>query len=256
MKFLTYILFFVLIFTSCKSVEKTNDTSNTATALSVKKIAKKHTDAHFDKNTVDAKLKVAFKNDKENVDFSVRMKIKKDEVIWLKGTKIISLFKAKITPEKVSFYSPYKKNYIEGDFETLKKFLGFEVDFYQLQNLLLGQALYDVNKEKHNASIVNNAFQLSPKEQPDLFEIFYNINAKHFKLDEQYLINTNKQQRLDVKYPKYITKENVLFPESIQIIAKSKNKYSNIDILVRSVIFDEELNIPYQIPQGYKEIKL
>ena len=37
---------------------------------------------------------------------SVYLRIKKDEVIWLKGTKFINVFKAKITPDKVRFYSP------------------------------------------------------------------------------------------------------------------------------------------------------
>lgn len=244
-----------MVFASCKSAKNTTSTGNVS-SLSAKKLAKKHTEAFFDKNTVDAKLKVTYKNAKENVDFSVRMKIKKDEVIWLKGTKIISLFRAKITPDKVSFYSPYKKNYIEGNFETLKEILGFEVDFYQLQNLLLGQALYNLETQKLTANTVTTGIQLTPKKQPELFEIFYNINPIHFKLNEQSLVNKEKQQQLVIKYPKYSTIDNTLFPENIKIDANSKNKFSNIDVSVRSVIFDSEINIPYQIPEGYKEIKL
>ena len=244
-----------MVFASCKSAKNTTNTGN-ASALSAKKLAKKHTEAFFDKNTVDAKLKVTYKNAKENVDFSLRMKIKKDEVIWLKGTKIISLFRAKITPDKVSFYSPYKKNYIEGNFETLKEILGFEVDFYQLQNLLLGQALYNLETQKLSTNTVATGIQLTPKKQPELFEIFYNINPVHFKLNEQSLVNKEKQQQLVIKYPNYSTIDNTLFPENIKIDANSKNKFSNIDVSVRSVIFDNEINIPYQIPEGYKEIKL
>jgi len=255
MKFFNYCIVILLVFASCKSAKNTTSTGNVS-SLSAKKLAKKHTEAFFDKNTVDAKLKVTYKNAKENVDFSVRMKIKKDEVIWLKGTKIISLFRAKITPDKVSFYSPYKKNYIEGNFETLKEILGFEVDFYQLQNLLLGQALYNLETQKLTANTVTTGIQLTPKKQPELFEIFYNINPIHFKLNEQSLVNKEKQQQLVIKYPKYSTIDNTLFPENIKIDANSKNKFSNIDVSVRSVIFDSEINIPYQIPEGYKEIKL
>ncbi len=246
----------MLVFSSCKTAKNTTDTAKTIDSSAMKKIIKAHTDAHFNKKTVDAKLKVAFKNAKENVDFSVRLKMIKDEVIWLKGTKLISLFKAKITPEKVSFYSPYKKNYIEGSFDTLKEILGFEVDFYQLQNLLFGEALYNLSKEKHEVSLNNEGIRLTPKKQPELFEIIYNINPKHFKLDEQSLLNKEKSQQLVITYPKYLKNQDVLFPENINIATKSKNKYSNIDILVRSVIFDEELDTSFRIPEGYKEIKL
>ena len=255
MRFLKLYILLTVFLVSCKSAKTTSEANNAKNSL-VNKVIENHIATNFNRKTVDAKLRIGFENSKQNIDFSVRMKIKKDEVIWMKGTKFITVFKAKITPEKVSFYSPYKKNYIEGDFETLKEILGFEVNFYQLQNLLLGQTLFDVKAEKHDISKVNEDYLLTPKKQPDLFDIFYVINQVHFKLNEQTLVNTSKQQRLDIKYPNYKVIDNTLFPENIQITAKSKSKTSNIDISVRSIIFDEEISIPYEIPEGYKEIKL
>ena len=99
--------------------------------MPAKKVVRKHISSSFDKKTVDAKLKVAFKNNKNSESFSVRMKMKKDEVIWLKGTKLITVFKAKITPTSVSYYSSYFKNYFEGDFSMLKKLLGTDINFSQ-----------------------------------------------------------------------------------------------------------------------------
>lgn len=255
MKVFKFLILFTLIFTSCKSSKKTTGSSGVKSGV-VKKILKNHNASQFNRKTVDAKLKINFENPKQKLDFSVRMKIKKDEVIWMKGSKFITVFKAKITPDKVSFYSPYKKVYVEGNFDNLKEILGFEVDFYQLQNLLLGETLYDINTNKHSVSVIDNAYLLTPKEQPKLFDIFYQLNQVHFKLNEQYLVNTSKQQRLHISYPNYKKTDNTLFPQQIKINVKEKTKASNIDISVRSVIFDEEISTPYQIPQGYKEIKL
>ena len=42
----------------------------------------------------------------------------------------------------------------------------------------------------------------------------------------------------------------------IKIQGKAKNKYSDIDLLVKSIIFNEEISIPFLIPEGYKEIKI
>jgi len=255
MKFFKYILIFTITFTSCKSSKKTTDASNVK-ITSAKRIVKKHIASNFNEETVDAKLKVDFKNEKQEIGLSVRMKIKKDEVIWLKGTKFITVFKAKITPNKVSFYSPYKKNYIEGDFETLKEILGFEINFNQLQNLILGQTLYDINAEEHSAALVENDYVLKPKKQPELFDILYKINQVHFKLNEQSLMNNEKKQSLNILYPNYKETDNTLFPETIQIKANQKTKASNIGITIRSIIFDEDISIPYKIPEGYQEIKL
>lgn len=254
MKLFKYIFVLAILFTSCKSSKNVTNTSKAKT-LTAKKILKKHIANNFDKNTVDAKLKVNFKNEKQEIAFSVKMKIKKDEVIWLKGTKLITVFKAKITPEKVSFYSPYYKNYIEGDFKMLEEILGASVDFYQLQNMLLGQTMFD-SSQKHTIEFTENTYKLTPKKQADLFDVLYWINPTHYKLDKQSLVNTSKSQRLDIVYPAYKKTDNTLFPESIQIEGKTENKHSKINLLVRSVIFNEEISIPFSIPKGYKEIKL
>lgn len=76
MRYITLLLIVFLSITSCKSTK--NVTSSTAIKeLSARKVAKKHSSANFDKETVDARLKVNYKDNRENVGFSVRMKIKK-----------------------------------------------------------------------------------------------------------------------------------------------------------------------------------
>lgn len=255
MKLYRYLFIGLLTFGSCKSSKNAVDASGAVVAMSSKKIIRKHNNIAIPK-TVDAKLKVNYKDTNENLGFSVNMKMVKDEVIWLKGTKIITIFKAQITPDKVRFYSPYKRNYFEGDFNMLKKLLGVDINFNQLQNLLLGQAIYDLKKSKQEVEIADNSYKLFPKEQISLFDIFYHINPTHFKVEKQYVVNALKDQRLDVAYPKYLKKGNLLFPEKIQIKAKEKNKFTNIDLNLRSIEFDKELEMPFKIPSGYKEIEL
>ncbi|WP_299001011.1 DUF4292 domain-containing protein [uncultured Tenacibaculum sp.] len=255
MRYITLLLIVLLSITSCKSTK--NVTSSTAIKeLSARKVAKKHSSANFDKETVDARLKVNYKDNRENVGFSVRMKIKKDEVIWLKGSKMITVFKAKITPTRVQFYSPYKKNFFDGDFSMLKELLGTDINFQQLQNMLLGEALVDVKSERQEVAIHDNSYQLSPKNQSELFDLFFYINPLHFKLNKQSVVNPLKNQRLDISYPKYSKKNSTLFPEKINIQAKENNKFTIIDIHTRSVEYNTKLNVDFTIPNGYKEIQL
>ncbi|CAM1365592.1 conserved hypothetical protein [Tenacibaculum sediminilitoris] len=255
MKYTTLLVILFLGFSSCKSTKNVTDTI-AIKELSARKVAKKHVATNFDKKTVDARLKVNYKNNKESLGFSVRMKIKKDEVIWLKGTKIISIFKAKITPTKVQFYSPYEKSYFDGDFLMLKKLLGTDINFQQLQSMLLGEALMDVKSERQEVQIQEKSYQLSPQKQPLLFDLFFYVNPQHFKLDKQLIVNSLKNQRLDISYPKYYKKNAAFFPEKINIKAKEKNKYTIIDITTRSVEYNTKLNVDFNIPNGYKEIQL
>ncbi|MFD0992240.1 DUF4292 domain-containing protein [Tenacibaculum geojense] len=256
MKFLNYLFLGLLaVFISCKSSKNITDASGIK-SMSARKVAKKHVAANFNKKTIDAKYKVTYKDNDESIGFSVKMSLKKDEVIWIKGTKLITVFKAKITPTKVSFYSPYKKNYFEGDFSMLKELLGTEVNFYQLQNMLLGQSIEDVKKSKQEMIIANKSYQLSPKKQPELFDIFYWINPTNFKLNKQSLVSIEKNQRLDVNYKNYVSKKGTLLPKELLISAKENSKTTQIKMDLRSVAINTNVAMSFKIPKGYKEIKL
>ncbi|CAL2103790.1 conserved protein of unknown function [Tenacibaculum sp. 190130A14a] len=256
MRIFKFLLVSILLFASCKSTKTITSDNVVLENLSARRVAKKHKNVSFDKKTVDARLKVNYKDNKENVGFSVHMKLKKDEVIWLKGTKFITVFKAKITPQKVRFYSPYKKNYFDGDFSMLKELLGVDVTFEQLQNMLLGQASLDLTSQKQEVEIINASYRLSPKKQSTLFDVFFDINPTHFKLNQQSVVNSIKEQRLDIKYPSYSVKNKVVFPKKVVIHGKNKLKFTKIDITYRSVEFNKNLNFDFRIPSGYKEIKL
>jgi hypothetical protein len=241
--------------TSCKTTKNMIDVNATAKSISARKVAKKHTEAHFDKKTIDAKLKVNFNNGKTKQGLSVNMKIKKDEVIWLKGSKMITVFKAEITPTSVRYYSGLFKNYFEGDFSMIKQLLGVDINFEQLQNLFLGQALTNVRDEDQEVEIANNRYILSPEKQAELFDIFFTINPAHFKLDNQSIVNVDKNLRLDVNYPSYNLIDDVVFPAAVNIKAKSEKTLTAIDLQYKSVIFDTDVKMSFNIPRGYKELK-
>lgn len=255
MKFLKYILLFTIVLTSCKANKNMSDANAIAKETSSKKVAKKHFAANFDKKTVDAKLKVNFNNGKTNQSLTVNLLMEKDKVIYLKGTKFITVFKAKITPTSVSYYSPFAKHYFEGDFSMIEKLLGVEINFDQLQNLFLGQSLLNVKEEKQELQIVNNAYVLSPEKQAELFSIFYTINPTHFKLDEQSIINVDKNLRLDIKYPSYGLIDKINFPSEINVKAKSEKSLTEIDLVYKSVEFNTNIKMSFDIPSGYKQLE-
>ena len=141
-------------------------------------------------------------------------------------------------------------------FTSIKKVLGADISFKQLQNILLGETIIDIKSERQNIDITSNSYKLSPKQQNKLFDLFFFINPKHYKLDKQSVISSLKNQRLDISYPSYSRKNNVLFPDRINILAKENNKFTKIEMIVRSVDFNTNPNFSFSIPKGYKEIQL
>jgi len=249
------VLIFLLIFTSCKSNKNTVDTS--INSISTKKIINSHYNADFNQKTVNAKINAKYKNEKTSVSFSIKLRLEKDKTIWMSATKFgIPVAKVKITPSRVVYYEKMQRTYFDGDFSLLSKWLGTELDYEKVQNILLGQAVLNLKKGKYNSEIANNLYQLKPKKDIDLFGILFFMNPENFKLNRQEIRNQEKQQLLSVSYPNYSKIKGEQFPKNIDIRAIDHKKITTINIEYRTVEFNENLTFPFSIPNGYKEISL
>ncbi len=74
--------------------------------------------------------------------------MEKDKVIWLSAT--LGLARLMITPEKVQFYNKIDNEFFDGDYKLLSDFVGVELDFYKVQNILLGQTIFPLDDKSYN----------------------------------------------------------------------------------------------------------
>ncbi|GGG93772.1 hypothetical protein GCM10011416_08750 [Polaribacter pacificus] len=252
-----YLFLLVLLFlgASCGSSKKAMGTAVVAERLAANKVAKKHLATNFDKESVEAKLKVVYQDAKNKQSVSVKLRLQKDSVIWLNATYAGFLVaRAKITPTRVSYYEKLNKTYFDGDFTLLRNVLGTEVNFNQLQSMLLGQAIVNIGDQDFSSKLENNAHLLTPEKQNPLFDLLFWINPQHFKLDKQALKNSAKNQLLEVEYHGYSDFDGTFFPKEIVIEGKQAEKVTQITIAYKSVDFNVQFNTPYSIPRGYKKI--
>jgi len=250
------ILLLFLVITSCRS-KKYMSESNNIEVVSTKKIISNHYENVFDQQTINAKLSAKYKDKKTSTSISIKLRLEKDKTIWMSATKLsIPFAKVKITPNRVSYYEKLGKTYFDGDFSLLSKWLGTELDYDKVQNILLGQAVLNLRKGKYNSEVSNNAYQLIPKKDNELFAILFFLNPENFKLDKQEIRHPEKEQLLSVSYPNYQIIDGEQIPKKINITAIDSKKITNINIEYRSVEFYKKLTFPFSIPSGYKEINL
>lgn len=225
--------------------------------ISTKKIISNHYNNNFNQKTVNANLNAKYSDNKMSTSVNIKLRIDMDKTIWMSATKLgFPLAKVKITPDRVSYYEKLKGTYYDGDFALLSKWLGTELDYEKVQNILLGQAVLNLKKEKYDSKIDNRLYQLSPIKENELFGILFFMNPDNFKLNRQEITNTEKQQMLSVSYANYKDIKGEQFPENINIRATDRNNLTTINIEYKSVEFNEELTFPFEIPSGYKEITL
>ena len=151
-KYLKYIFVLSVLFTSCKT--KKVATNTTIMSMSTKKIIKNHYSNSFEKKTIKARIKAKYQDKKNTQSLVIKLRMEKDKAIWMSGTMLgIPLAKVLITPNRVMYYEKIKKTYFDGDFELLSNFLGTEVDFEKLQNLLIGQTIFDLTDERYTSEV-------------------------------------------------------------------------------------------------------
>lgn len=243
----------ILMISSCKST-KTVGTGNANLGLSAKQLIKENAKQEAVFKTLQSKLKITYSEGEKEQTHTVSFRMKKDEVIWISAT--FAIIRAKVTPERVAFYNKLDKTYFEGDYKYLSELLGTELDFEKVQNLLLGEALFNLEGASYRSSIHEGEYVLEPKKQRELFEIFYLLDPSHYKISSQQLSQTKELRHLQVDYKLYQEVDSQKVPELIKVMAVEGNDQTTINLELKSVSLNDDLRFPFNIPSGFEEIKL
>ncbi|MDR6968700.1 hypothetical protein J2X31_002726 [Flavobacterium arsenatis] len=252
---LLHIIFLVVLATlvSCKS--KAVIAEATATKkMSADKIVSNHYAVKKEFKTAYIKADVSYKDDKQSLNVSADIRIKKNEQILLSLRFFgITMAKALITPKEVKYYEKSGNKYFEGDYTTLSKWLGTDLDFNKVQNMLIGQAFDDLNDGKYDASIEDGFYKLNDKSNKNTEKAFF-FEASQFLIKKQEISQKSKNRMLKVSYPSHKDYPEVILPTQLIIEALQDNTATKINIEYKSATFNEELSFPYSVPDGFDRI--
>ena len=204
--------------------------------------------------TLLIKADAAYKDSKQSLGFSTEIRIDKDKRILVMGRYLgFTVAKALITPEEVTYYVTLNNTYFKGNYEVLSRWLGTNLDYNKVQNLLTGEALYDLTKGSYKSSVEDGKYKLTGKESGDIIKEFL-FEGSNYLLKKQHIAQGGQQPRsVDVTYPGHTEYPQAIVPVAVKIEAEQKDKV-NIDIEYASVKFDEKLSFPYEVPEGYEQI--
>ena len=248
------LLIFSIVFTNCKSA-RTISSGEANYNLSTKQLIRENTNQAADFKTLAARVKLDIVDGDKEKGYTVNLRMEKDKQILLMSTPI-SVVKALITPEKVSFYNKLDNTYFDGDYSYLSELLGTDLDFNKVQNLLLGEALFNLKDGTYKSSIHENNYLLEPRKQLDFFEIFYIIDPSFFKVKSQQFTQSSQHRHLQIDYLKHQEVDKQILPEQLKVIAVEGTDEIIIDLEFKNVTLNEDLNFSFKIPSGYEEIEL
>ncbi len=122
--------------------------------------------------------------------------------------------------------------------------------------MLLGQSMFNLRDEKYNIEITEKNYQLKPRRAAELFKTLFQIEPKNFKIATQQLAQPQKKRLLEINYKNYQEIGKMVLPNEVFITAIDNKIKNTIAIEYRNVEFDRDLNFPYKVPSGFKEIIL
>ena len=249
---LAVVLAFLLI--GCKSKQAVASAAAKDTA-EISKIINGHYANETNFKTLNIKANAKYEDPSQSHSLNADIRIKKNEIIWI-NIKILGfpIAKALITPAKVSYYEKINNTYFEGDFSMLSNWLGTDLDFQKVQNLLLGKSIDDLSKGNWISGINDKLFKLSQAQTTDIYKEFY-FEAANFLLKKETITQASQNRALEIQYPSYKEVERIFLPNEINIKAVQKDKIS-IAIEYKNTTFNENLNYSYAIPSDYKAIQI
>ncbi|MEQ3661180.1 MAG: DUF4292 domain-containing protein [Flavobacterium sp.] len=249
------IVFIGLLFlVSCKTKQSVLESAANE-SLAASKIISGHYEDKKDFSTLNIRANAKYKDEKQSHSVTADIRIKKDEIIWI-NVKLLGfpVAKALITPERVSYYEKINNTYFEGDFSLLSNWLGTELDFNKVQNLLIGSAIDDLTKAKYIAKIEKELYQLTEKNINNTSKVF-NFEGGNFLLKKETIFQEHENRKLEINYPSHKKQNGMFLPNEINIKAQQKETVF-IGLEFKNIIFNENLSYPFSIPSGYDQISV
>ncbi len=164
-------------------------------------------DNHVDFKTFSSKIKVDYKDSKQrNYDFNAFVRIQKDSIIWISINAALGIeaFRVYITPDSVKVMDKLDKYVQYRSVGYIKEIVQLPVDFYILQNIIVGNPVYldssrvMMYKERENSitiSTLGDFFKQLLSIRKDDFAIL------HSKLDD---VDVVRNRTADFTYDNFI----------------------------------------------------
>lgn len=204
--------------------------------------------------------------EKENRSFNANLRICKDSAIWMSISPALGIEVARVLIDKdsVRFINRLNSTYFRGGFSYLNKMLQVDVNYKMIEAVLLGNVYlhYGVDKyiqDRENAELVLSTLKFRKIKRENEFEIPQILTQEIWYSPAQQKITKMEMQdyrptrKFIVLYNAFEVVEGVSLPVKMNIEA-SANKELKIALDYSKIGLNKELNLPFNIPDGYEPI--
>ncbi|WP_448519693.1 DUF4292 domain-containing protein [Rhodoflexus sp.] len=200
----------VILLTGCQKPPAKTNTGASTPPLSTRKEESVYQFNAFDFTYLTAKGRLVFGNNGRDVNTNADIRMKKDSAIWISLRPGLGIEAARvfITPDSVRILDKLNSDFLGFTFDSLGRRLDMPINFQLIQQTLLGNLPYDL--EKANPIAAGEQYMLR-KQQANLDMIGY-VGSRTARVEKLSLKDINAPNRLEAVYGNFTMVENMLFP--------------------------------------------
>ncbi len=256
-KFYLLIVSIAIGFFACKTQKPVQQVEKKAIEISKEDIQKSKVlsslkASDFDFNYLSTKSRVKIKKDDKEYTLTFNIRMHKDHQIWISVNAIggIEVARALLNKDSIRLLDRINKHYIVRDYTYLSEVLQTNVDFYLLQDLMIGNAPKQIDYSK--AVFTQTDIDYRFEGLKDFINYLVEVRLADAKLSTIRLTDSrNLKKSVSVNYTDFKLVENANFPFLISSIASSEKESLSLKLEYLKVEKVEKLEFPFNVPKKF-----
>ena len=243
-----FLLILPALLTSCKGRKMALESNKALTELGVG-VNQKMVKNSFDFDHISMKIKANYKEGNLNQSFTMHVKMIQDTAIWVSVSAFgIEVSRAMITQDSFKLIDRIRKRYVMGGVEELKRYTQHDFTLSQLQQLLVGNTLFDgdVYDKKHDDLREDHLVY----SDSSLWNAL--ILTEGFRLKSSELTNTENTQKALVDYEEYKrVKKAGSLPTKLEVGLDGDGRRMELTMNYVTVSLSHISKLSFTIPSKY-----
>jgi hypothetical protein len=229
------------ITSGCKSAKIVADTMPNQTAESIQKFWENQ----YNEDYFEARGKATLVMDGKNTNLALHLKMKKDSLLWAKVSMFGIGATVLITKDSFFMINSLNQEYMAYDNNYLYQYLGYKATLSQVQNLLLGNAVFQSDKYRYQQEVK----QLVGTDGIAINRL--TVNEKN-RTHHSVLTTQDTTQNAVIRYDAYQNLNNNILPTIVNLAVKQKTQDLKVVLNYQTISDNTIATFPFSIPTGYK----
>lgn len=238
----------IFTLTACRGNKMALESSVVLKEIPTTAVSKLSTNA-FAFEQMSLKIKANYIESGNEIGFTINTKMIHDSVIWASVSAMgIEVSRALITKDSFKMIDRINRKYYLGSIEMLKNFTRQNFSLHQLQQLLVGNALFpSAGYSKQNDALRNDHLVYRDSSIVNLL-----ILTEGFRIKKSDLTNASNSQQADVDYDAFERiKKNGTLPTNLAVNLNSNGRKASLNMTFVTVSVDPVGELSFSIPDKY-----